>query len=227
MQPKNTYINLSIILLFVIGILINTSVHAQNQDKHGKASYVRVGIDAASIVRSTLSKSFSSYELHGELRWNKNLWMGIETGWGNAQLNNQKLSYTNQNMFLRVGFDKTFFQGEFKGDMDNAFLGFRYGLAPIKRSALAYNITDPVWGMVSGQLPSQNYFAHWIELTAGLRLEVIKNIFVGWNLRARTYANPSVIGRYAPLHIAGYGTGDKNPVFTYNFVILYGIGNNR
>ena len=66
--------------------------------------------------------------------------------------------------------------------------------------------------------------AHWLELNGGFRMEIMKNIFVGWNARAKTFINPKKFELLPPSYVAGYGRGDKNTAFSYNFYLLYGFG---
>jgi hypothetical protein len=122
---------------------------------------------------------------------------------------------------------KTFFSREFKGDMDNAFIGLRYGASYVKRGEANYFIKDTVWGNASGVIPSANFTAQWFELVGGFKVEVIKNIFLGWNIRAKTFINPKKFEKLPPSYLAGYGLSEKNTAFGYNFYLLLGFGEKR
>lgn len=197
---------------------------AQKDSTFKKFTYARIGIDVSKIVSSALQKQYSAYELQVDINYTPSVFLVSEFGYGNSIVDNEYLKYSSKNTFLRLGLDKTFFGKEFPGDYDNAFVGLRYGLSSITRSDAAYFVSDPIWGNTNGTIPNANFFVHWIELTGGFRMELFKNVFVGWNLRGKTFINPKKFELLPPSYVAGYGRGDKNTAFGFNFYILYGIG---
>ena len=210
--------------------------HAQEEDdedsvevkkpkiKEPTFTYYRIGLDVSKLVASVAQKNYKVVEAQLDTRYKRDLFFALELGTGNSVVENEYITYKSSNSFARVGLDKTFFRADFKQDMDNAFIGLRYGIAAIKRSASTYNIYDAVWGNTSGTIDGANFVAHWLEINAGFRLEIVKNIFAGWNIRAKTFINPRKFEKLPPAYVAGYGRGDKNTAFGYNFYILYGFG---
>lgn len=187
-------------------------------------THFRVGIDLSKFVASALQKNYDVIEGNLETHYKKDIYYAAEFGWGSSEVNNDYLNYKSSNIFLKAGIDKTFFTPEFAGDLDNAFIGVRYGAAYIRRGAGTYHIEDPVWGNTEGQVDATSFFAHWLELDAGFRIEILKNVFTGWNARFRTFINPSQFEQLPPSYVAGYGRGDKNTAFGYNFYLMYGFG---
>lgn len=187
-------------------------------------TYFRIGIDITKIIASFSQSRYTVFEAQLDANYKSNLITSLEFGAGNSNIANDFLSYKSSNLFLRAGIDKTFFAKNFSSDMDNAFVGVRYGFAPIHRKDASYSISDPVWGNTQGTIQGSSFAAHWLELNGGFRLELIKYIFIGWNIRFKTMLNAKKFEELPPAYIAGYGRGDKNTAFGYNFYILYGIG---
>ncbi len=212
-------------LLFLFFLLSYFSIFAKNNDSTvSRYDFFKIGIDLSKIPASYFDKSYNAYEFTFDAHYKKDLFWVADFGFGNSNVDNHNLSFQSKNLFMRLGLDKTFFAQDFKGDFDNAFVGLRYGLAYINRSAANYLIQDTVWGNTQGNIPSSNFLAHWLELTGGFRVEVKKHIFLGWNIRFKTFINTKKIQELPPNYIAGYGRGEKNTAFGYNLYLLYGFG---
>jgi len=202
----------------------DTVVVKKDTVKQPTFTYYRIGLDISKFVASSVQKNYQVLEAQADVYYKKNLFCALEFGYGTSLVKNKFLDYKSNNSFLRLGIDKTFFGKDFKGDFDNAFIGLRYGIGLINRGDATYSIYDAVWGNSNGTLAGASFIAHWLELTGGFRIELVKRIFVGWNVRAKTMINPKKFAELPPSYIAGYGKGDKNTAFGYNFYVLYGFG---
>lgn len=220
---KNSNIRIAVLACLFVGAAFK--VDAQKDTTYKPFSYVRVGLDLARIPVSLANKTFNAYELQIESNFRKDIWMLSEFGFGNSIASNQYVKYKSSNVFLRYGIDKTFFDKEFPGDLDNSFVGLRYGLSYVNRSEAAYAIFDPIWGNSTGLIKQKNVMAHWLELIAGFKVELRKNLFMGWTVRGKALVNPKAFELLPPPYLAGYGRGDKNTAFGYSFYLLYGFGN--
>lgn len=187
-------------------------------------SYYRIGIDLFKPITGLFQQGNSSYEMQLDVYYSKSINLVTELGFGTAKTNNDYLNYSSNNTFLRLGVDHPFFTPDFLGDKDNAFIGLRYALSRVHRNPASITIYDPLWGPASSSIGSQNFMAHWIELTGGFRLEVKKNIFLGWNMRMKSLINPNSVQKFPPPYLAGYGRGDRNTQVDFNLYLLYGLG---
>ena len=148
----------------------------------------------------------------------------LEGGFANAQSRGANISFDASSYFLSAGFDKYFFDALFDDDLDNAFVGLRLGGAQVMRGEAQATVWDPFYGNTTALIAPSNKMVYWIGLTAGFRLELLRNVFVGWNARGGTFLNPSNIKELTPEYIAGYGAAKKQPTFDYNLYLLYGFG---
>ena len=99
----------------------------------------------------------------------------------------------------------------------------RYGLAFINRSEASFTTSDHVWGTTLGTVSSKNFTGHWLEINGGIRVEIFKNIFAGYNLRAKFMLNQNPFKELPPAYVAGYGKGEKATTFDLNFFLLYAL----
>jgi hypothetical protein len=184
---------------------------------------LRFGVDITRPIANLFLKTRQSYEFQVDYAIKNETYLVAEAGWGSANIDYSDLRYKSNNMFLRVGVDKTMLTRIASSDWDMLFVGMRYGFAPIKRSDATYTTTDSLWGNTSGMIQGKSLTAHWLEVTAGIRVEMIQGLFLGWNIHGRFLLNQKPFRELPPSFIAGYGKGDKNTIFDYNFYVSYAL----
>lgn len=108
-----------------------------------------------------------------------------------------------------------------------AFIGLRYGFAPVRRGEATFATTASVWNTTAGTVPAESLSYHWAELTGGIRVELLPGFFTGWNVRAKFLMNGSEKNELRPSYVAGYGKGDNNTAFDFNVWALYAIRWNK
>jgi hypothetical protein len=184
---------------------------------------LRFSADASKFLSNALVNNKQSYEMALDYYWHKELYLVSEAGWGFSKIDYPDLKYTSDNVFMRLGIDKALFERKHVRDWGMAFVGFRYGIAILKRGAAEYTTNDHLGGIASGVIPSINYTVHWLELTGGMRVELLPHLFAGWNMRVKFLMNPNASGDLKPAFIAGYGAGDKSSAFDYNVYLAYAL----
>ena len=124
-----------------------------------KFTFFRFGIDLSKIVRSQLANDYKTYEFQIDANFTRETALSLEFGAGNSKVSNQFLNFTSSNSFIRLGIDKYFFSKEFRGDMDNAFVGVRYALSRVNRGDAEVNVFDPLWGNTQASVAGTRFFA--------------------------------------------------------------------
>lgn len=157
----------------------------------------------------------------------KELYLVLEGGWGSAHVNYSDLAYNSKNSYYAFGFNKSLINRLTPNDWDMVFMGLRLAAAPIERTMGTYTVVDSFWGSTSGTIPAKNFVGVWAEITAGIRLELIKGFCVGWNIRGKFMLDGKSFKDLPPTYIAGYGKGDKGSVFDFNFYLTYALRWNR
>jgi hypothetical protein len=194
-------------------------VHAETGNRQ-----IAIGIDVFNPIFDYYSdNNHMGYEGYVDYYLRKEFYAVGEAGWGNASVSYPDLSYTTNNTFLRAGFNKCMLTRHSPRDWDMMFIGLRAAISNVHRSDASYVITDSLWGSVSGIYPGRDFAAFWAEVTGGMRVELWKGIFAGWNVRAKFMLNARSFRGLAPEYIAGYGRGDKNNGFDFNVYLSYGI----
>ncbi len=231
---KYIFILFSFLLVFSSHNLLaqSTTDTTSSEDtvKKPKINYghqVAVSFDVAQILYNNMLSYRKGYELAAEYYMKDELYLVAEGGWGSSNIYYTDLAYTTTNNFFRLGINRSLLERASLKDWDMMFIGLRFGMAFIDRSAGSYNISDTLWGNSSGTIPAKNLTAYWAEVTGGMRLELVKGFYIGYNIRGRFLMDVKALKDLAPQFIAGYGRGDKSSVFDFNLYLTYGIRWNK
>lgn len=182
-----------------------------------------LGVDIFRPIMSNWVKDRYAYEIATSYYMRNEYYLTLDGGWGGSSVNYSNLQYTTTNQFLRLGFNKSILVRDRPNDWDMMFIGLGAGATTISRSNANYVITDSIWGDRAGVQAGSTFGAYWAELTGGVRVAIVKNLFLGWNIRAKFMMNGNSFKDLSPLYIAGYGRGDKNSAFDFNAYVAYGI----
>ncbi len=182
-----------------------------------------IGVDIFNPIVNSFSGAKSSYEGAISYYLKNEYYLAAEGGMGGSKADYDDLKYTSNNYFGRIGFNKSLLTRNSDHDWDMLFAGMRVAMANVKRSAATYTITDTVWGDQTGLSEAKSFAAVWAEVTLGMRVELLRGVMAGWNLRAKFMMNGRSFEDVAPLNIAGFGQGDKNANFNFNLYVCYAI----
>ncbi len=182
-----------------------------------------IGVDIMHPVLNKYVTNKYTYEAEAQYYLKNEYYAVAEAGWGGADVDYTDLKYTTTNNFARIGFNKSILYRESAEDWDMMFIGLRAAMANVNRSASAYVVYDSVWGNVSGFSQAKSFNAVWAEVTTGIRVGLFKGLMAGWNIRGKFLMNGKSFKDLAPLHIAGYGKGDKNANFDISMYVSYAI----
>jgi len=174
------------------------------------------------FVNDSLTKR-SGYDLSLDYCLKNDVYLVLEGGFGSSDINYKDLKYTTRNGFARIGVDKSMLQRLFPNDWDMLFIGIRYGIGLIQRSEASFSTDDQFWGVTTGTIPPKKLTAHWAELNAGMRVELLKGFFAGYNIRAKFLINDKAFRELPPAYVAGYGKAEKSTVFDFNFYLSYAL----
>ncbi len=217
-------------LLVWLPVLLNAQNDAEDSSGQKKdipslpyVHQLRIGFDISRIAFNLMYPSKTAYEIQVDYALKGKSYIAWEGGLGSGKINYDNLKYTNSGFFMRLGIDQSLMDRLHTFDFDNAFIGVRYGAATGKRNEAEYYVPSPFGQGSSGTIPAQNYFVHWGEITAGIKVEFWNGFFAGWNLRGKFLINSGVFKELAPNYIPGYGKGDKSTVFDFNLYISYAL----
>jgi hypothetical protein len=219
------YISTLSLLLCSFHLLAQTDTGAVEvkKPKENVGHQLCIGVDLFQPFMNSLVNYRTGYEMTADYYFKNDIYFVAEGGFGGADINYNNLVYKSTNNFFRVGINKSLFARMKPDDWDMAFIGLRYGMAFIQRSAATYTVIDTTFGSISGTVPAATITGYWMEITGGMRVELVKGLCAGYTIRGKFRLNDNAFKELAPAYVAGYGRGDKNSVFDFNLYISYAI----
>ncbi|WP_298427423.1 DUF6048 family protein [uncultured Kordia sp.] len=198
-----------------------------NKDNYG----LRIGLDLSRPIRVLLEKDYQGFEVVGDFRITKKFYLAAELGNEKKTVDEDQLNFTTEGSYLKVGFDFNAYENWF-GMENSIFVGLRYGYSTHKQTLNSYRIyindthlenPDNLEFAPGTEFSSLN--AHWIEAVAGIKVELYKNIYLGFSVRLNRLLSTKEPDNFQNLFIPGFNkvTTDSNVGAGFNYTISYSI----
>jgi hypothetical protein len=183
--------------------------------------------DVASVASSLLSNGETySYEAAAQVDLKHKFYPIFELGYAGAnKTSNDNVNFKTNGLFGRVGVDLNLLSPKKdEKPTSNLFLaGIRFGMSNFPYSITNVLISDNYWGGTeSTNFDNKNATKLWYEIVVGVRVEVFKNIFMGWSVRSKNMLSQDVAGEVSPWYVPGFGTNTGSN-WGFNYTIGYKI----
>ena len=176
-----------------------------------------IGFDMSRIGILMFEDDRKAWEFSLDLQLNQKLYLATEIGFQKvAGRNEANYLYDSRGYYATLGIDRLFFDLNKEGDNDVLYGGLRYGFSSMYQEA-GFTIEDEVFGSLQNSM-SERVSTHWLEAVFGVKVEMLKNLFLGISTRAQfglILPKQDKVPHY--LH-AGYGNASNrlNVGFTYS-----------
>lgn len=177
---------------------------------------LRAGFDVVSLGQSRFQDNFNGWEFVGDIDFNRYYFVLDYGSWGKT-LNSDSASYANHGTYWRAGVDVNFLTKD--PDRNMFFLGARYGRSVFTES-MSVTRFDPVWGLLADNFFHSDVTASWIELTAGLRVQVWKIFWLGYTGRFKFALSSDGTTEMLPHDVPGFGRTDKDTTWGFNYYLM-------
>ena len=177
---------------------------------------VRAGFDAVGYAKSRFQDNFNGWEFETDIDFHR-YYLTFEYGGSGRNLSSDSTSYANDGTYWRVGIDVNFLTKD--PDRNVFFLGARYGRSEYAESMSVLTF-DPIWGYLADNYYHSGVKASWAELTAGLRVKILKIFWLGYTGRLKfalsTKGSPEMLSHDVP----GFGRTDKETTWGFNYYLM-------
>lgn len=168
---------------------------------------VAVGLNIWDPVMRILGQDYGVISAWGELNMHNRFFPTFEIGLGSASIKPEVMNYTYKSSlapFFKIGANYNLF---YNSDPRYKFLiGLRYGFSPFSYKVTDITVNDSYWGEHSTfGIPSQSVTAGYLEFLAGVRVNIVSNFSIGWDIRFRSILHESAAKYGEPMYIPGYG----------------------
>ena len=186
---------------------------------------LRVGADGYKLIRSFYDKNYKGLELVGDFKFTRKHYLAAEIGNENKTVQEVNLNFTTKGTYFKVGFDYNTYENWF-GMNNMIYVGLRYGVSSFSQTLNSYSIYY-----------ANNYFpkptiqdgtkydglsAQWIEVVAGIKVELFKNLYTGFSFRLNNLISNKRPDTFDNLYIPGFNrTYGGNFGAGFNYTLSY------
>ena len=201
-------------------------------NKRKKKSFtIRFGMDLSKPLIAELDKDFFGLELVGDIKLFNEFYGAIEIGNERKTQQSELINFTTTGTYIKLGFDYNMFKN-WKGMSNAIYLGMRIANSFHKQKIneyIPYQI-DHYWiSEVIKKGPEIREYdtlsARWIEFLAGIKVKMIKNIYMGFSLRLNRLMSDTRPENFDNLHIPGFNKKTDENVWGagFNYTLTYSI----
>ncbi len=223
------------LLIFILG---TNFLSAQNQEEEVaeiateadtvyKEKYgLRVGIDLSKLARTALDEDYTGFMLEADMRIYDNYYLAAEIGNETLPFGEDYIRVSSSGSFIKIGANYNAYEN-WEGMQNIVFAGLRYGFSTFSQDIEEYRIytTNDYFDddiRVNGEETS-GLTASWIELMAGFKVEVLKNLYLSANVQLKRRLSQTTPDDFDNLTIPGFGRtfDDSNFGIGYGYSISY------
>lgn len=227
MKQLRTY--LFFISLLVTGIVLcqeETNISARDTLPPAEKYGLRVGVDIGRFIRTAVNDDYTGFEINADYRVYKNYYFAGEIGNESFLRDETNIEVEGAGSYIRLGFDYNTYKNWY-GMQNNIYVGLRYGFANFNQTLEKYNIftgTD-FFGEDerNEKIEAKSLTAGWVEFILGIKVETLKNLYLGANVSLRRIVNEKTPEGFDNLFIPGYGRTNDFSLFGvgYTYTISY------
>jgi len=183
---------------------------------------LRLGVDISRFAIHFFQPYRTDIAIQADARISKKFYAGGEIGYNRTSHTDTSYSYKGSGQYITLGVDYDFLNKKDPNEKNMVYGGIHYGFARNSYEAPFYNIRNEYWDADQpGSFAKTNMTAHWLELTFGMRIEVLNNFFLGWAVREKIMLSQNAPDAFHPIVIPGFGSGGKNSQFDLTYTVSY------
>lgn len=192
---------------------------------------LRLGGDVSKLVRSFLDDNYKGFEINGDYRLTKNVFIAGELGTEEKTTTNSFLNVTSTGTYFKAGVDYNLYKNWL--DMENMiYSGFRVGAGSFSQTQNSFTVynTDQYWDEQFSSNTTKDFnglTALWAELIFGIKAQVVNNLYLGLNVQLKGMITQDEPSNFENLYVPGfnktYDSGRFGIGFGYNVSYLIPI----
>lgn len=204
------------IISMILVMLIPIASLSQEQNKETtsdtliyKQKYgVRLGGDIGKIARSLIDENYTGFEINGDYRLTKKLYIAGELGTEERSTITDFIDVTAKGSYFKAGIDYNTYTNWL--DMQNMiYTGFRVGVSSFNQQLNSFTIynTNQYWNAPYTENSNEEFnglSAIWVELIFGLKAELFTNLYAGVNIQLKSMISQDQPDGFENLYVPGF-----------------------
>ena len=192
---------------------------------------IRLGADIGKLIRGAIDEDYTGFEINGDYRLTKNLYIAGELGTEERRIATDFLDVTAKGSYFKAGIDYNTYTNWL--DMQNMiYTGFRVGVSSFSQTLNSFTVynTDQYWNEQFSASPNDEFkglTGIWAELMIGIKAEMLPNLYAGLNVQIKAMVSqdqpPGLENLYVPGFNRTYDSGRFGIGFGYTVSYLLPI----
>ncbi|MGM0581480.1 MAG: DUF6048 family protein [Bacteroidota bacterium] len=180
---------------------------------------IRIGTDLVALGVNVFGNQRQRYEFQADIDFHRIYLVG-SYGTNTYQISTEEFDYQNNGSYYRIGLEADFLK--FDPDHNTLTFGLRYARANFTES-LSTNLISPIYGPYEETLNNDAVSARWFEMTTGLRVMVLKNLYMGYTFRIQLNRKLFDATEFRTYDVPGFGRAEFKNRWTFNYYLTYRI----
>ena len=185
-------------------------------------SAIRLGGDPGALGYMIFSEKRSFFEAEADIDIDKFFLVG-NYGISSYKLDEPTYQYENTGTYLRLGADINFMHND--PNLNIAFFGLRYARSSftdkLDFDTNAVIQSETGWPNSRETISNENAKANWFEMVTGMKIRIVKQLYMGFTLRYKLALNVKELENLRPYYIPGFGKYINKSAFGFNYYISY------
>ncbi len=194
----------------------------QYKEKYG----LRLGIDLSKPLKTLLQDDYRGLEIIGDYRVYKDYYLAAEIGNEELAITEQNIGATAKGSYIKLGADYNAYNN-WAGMENVIFVGMRYAFSTFSQTLEEYTVSGSSQyfppNIIEGPFETKGLTASWIELVAGLKVEILNNVYLGANVQLKRRITQTTPSNFDNLAIPGFNRRYDESLFGvgYSYTISY------
>lgn len=181
---------------------------------------LRIGADIARPLRTLIDSDYSGFELVGDLRIKKNIYIAAEVGNETRTSVLTNLTSTARGSYIKAGINYNVYENWF-GMNNLIYVGGRAAFSSFSQELESFIIstTNPFFGddIRDESREFTGLSSSWLEFQFGLQTELFSNLFLGVNVQLRRSISRTEPEGFTNVFIPGFGRTTDESQFGLGF----------
>jgi Domain of unknown function (DUF6048) len=209
----------SISLLFLSGCILPG---ANAQDTIPIPLKIKIGLEVSGPAIYYTDKNILNEEGYVSVDLNEKRSVFFAAGYSDYKYSQYNYSYRNHGSFVRLGMDFNLLKADKSLGKYWAGIGLRYGLSRFT-TEVPFLEKDNYWGSYITSLGRKTNWAHFVEVSPGVRAELLNHFSIGWAISLRALVYSGTGKNLKPVYFPGFGNGTKTIATGLSYFIVWNI----
>jgi hypothetical protein len=183
---------------------------------------IKAGIDIAGPVIYAANKNILNTEVFFSADLSEKKAVYLSAGFLDYKFSQYNYEYLNKGAFLKAGLDFNLLKPEKAADKYWAGVGLRYGITVFNSEYPSFS-QDNYWGNTVSSISKSTHWAHFLEISPGIRTQIFSNISMGWNISMRMLIYSGSGKDLKPIYLPGFGNAQKTVTAGVSYYLVWSI----